>query len=375
MYPSLLLSLVLSAALASEHPSVDPKDVMITDEMLLVENCTSAGEVKARSYGVLAGPAWAEIGIDRIREDLRKRAAALGARVVLVKRTSSKFVASATGTAYRCSLETLQRARDQVRRRDTWSQEHGLPERAFDTDSGFIGMQAGVMLRPGTSNALGKATAYILRVRNGSDLPALVVASLALQQPPIEAVSWMQPHEMVMLRWDSNGVPADREIPLVVSVFTDLSRTMLLGSQKTSMYFIADELKLLLEGSPRLRANQALLMSGWKEMLNKPLNVEGTRASEELQHEIAWTLYREESKTHRDCTHSVVAATSQELDAAALAARFPDARAETLQSAAKPNGVVETWKIKSCDAVTEYDVLLPSSDYSWTDILTQRAKQ
>jgi hypothetical protein len=37
----------------------------------------------------------------------------------------------------------------------------------------------------------------------------------------------------------------------------------------------------------------------------------------------------------------------RQLDAAALAARFTDARPEILQSSAKPNGVVETWRSKA----------------------------
>jgi hypothetical protein len=370
MAPTTLAILLMMAA------SVDPKSVIVTADPRMVTKCTAAGEVSARSYGELAGQGWAELGAERIREGLIKSATELDANVVLVQKASSVFVASVKGTAYRCTDEALAAAGAATRKAEERSQRRGLPERAFDIETGFIGIQAGVALRPEKPDReRGKATVYLLFVRNESESSVLAAATLSYAEKPFEASRVIGPHEMAPMTWYSYGVSADRDIPLQISIFSDWKRDRLLGKEETAMFFPSSDVKPLFEDSRRLARNQAFIVAGWKEMMNKPVRVEGTAAGEDLQRDIVWTLYREESKTHRDCAHSVAGAVSQQLDAAALAARFPKAKPEMIDFFAARKGASERWTVQSCDAVTAYDILLFPDAEGGTDILVNRVKE
>jgi hypothetical protein len=370
-----LLTLSLSL-LTSDHtnPATDPEEVIITRDAKLVAPCTSLGEVKAKSgASALLGPDGAEIGFAQVLVRMRARAAEIGANMLFVDKASSFFVTSATGTAYHCPPEVIAAVRlDEKRHEQRMERSMDLPERAIDLDSGYAGLQAGVMNRQVQRVPFrGLPTAFFLSVRNQSAVPIYVVARLSIGDTPDERTLTIFPGKIKMLTWNSYGVPADRSLPLEIDFYANDQRTHALATEKTSLFFSSDDLKPF--GSihdPRM--SPVYLVIGWKEMTNKTQRVSGTKADIELQQDVAWTLYREESKKHRDCPHSLVSAEALALDPKGLQTMFPDAKSEVLEGLARRDAAFEIWRVKSCEDVTAYRVALFSASDGGTDILVTR---
>ena len=89
---------------------------------------------------------------------------------------------------------------------------------------------------------------------------------------------------------------------------------------------------------------------------------------------MAWSLSREESKSHRDCKHVVAGAEAQTFDPAQLAALFPGGNLDT-RVPVREKGRLETWRIRSCDDVTAYHVLLVTASDGTTAFVVHRAAQ
>ena len=370
-----LLALSLSLP-TSEHPNpaTDPDEVIITRDAKLVAPCTSLGDVQAKSgASALFGPEGEEMGFAQVLARMRAHAAEIGANMLFVEKASSFFVTSAKGTAYHCPPEVIAAVRlAEKRYEQRMERSMDLPERAIDLDSGYAGLQAGVMNRQIQRVPFrGLPTAFFLNVRNQSAAPVYVVARLSLGDTPDERTVTIFPGKIKMLTWNSYGVPTDRSLPLEIDFYADNQRTRALATEKTSLFFSSDDLKPF--GSIRdPRMSPVYLVVGWKEMTNKTQHVSGTKADILLQQDIAWTLYREESRKHRDCPHSLVAADPLALDPKGLQTMFPDAKSEVLKSMATREGAFEIWRVKSCEEVTAYRVAFFYAPDGGTDILVTR---
>jgi hypothetical protein len=372
---SFLLVLALSLLAADQaNPAVDPDDVILTRDLSMVDGCTSLGDVQAKSgASALLGPGGEAFGYEQVLVRITARAAEIGANMVYVEKASSFFITSAKGTAYRCPpgvMAALHLALKRHKQRTERSMD--LPERAIATGSGFVGLQAGVMNRPVQRVPFrGLPVAFFLAVRNETAAPVYVVARLSLKETPDERTLKVFPGKIKMLTWDTYGVPADRVLPLEIVFYPNEQRTTPQANEKTSLFFSSDDLKPFDSiRDPRMAPTYAIV--GWKEMTSKVQHVAGTKADPELQQDIAWTLYREESKKHRDCGHSLVAAEGAELNPKTLQMTFPEAKAETLQDLAKRDGALEVWHVKSCEDITAYRVAMFNASDGGTDILVSR---
>lgn len=367
-----LLFAVLLAAL--QQPAVDPEDIIVTQEARLAVTCQSLGEVKAKSgSGALLGDLGAEMGYEQVAVSIRQRAAEMGANMVLIQGASSFILTSAKGTAYRCADSVIAGLRlAALRRRQRAERSMLFFERAINVGSGFVGLQAGVMSRQTQRVPFrGLPVSYWVTVRNETDAPLVAVARLSYKDTPAEKWVKVFPGKVKPLSWDTFGVQADREMPLEVVFYADDQRTRLQATEKTSLIFPASELEVL--KSIRDPASSPLVViGGWEEMTSKTGDVAASKADSELQTDIIWTLYREESRSHHDCKHSVVDAAPQTYQADDLAAMVPEIKSEAVESLRKRDGALEIWRVKSCEHVTAYRVLMLAAPDGGTDILVTR---
>lgn len=99
--------LAIPTAAAGVPEQVKPDDVKLTSDSDDVEFCSKLGEVKAKSgWGGAQGSG---MGRASVEVTLRKRAAAAGGNVALVKDISTTFGTSGSADAYQCSAEAMQK--------------------------------------------------------------------------------------------------------------------------------------------------------------------------------------------------------------------------------------------------------------------------
>lgn len=376
MHSAMFLALLMVAATATaeERPKqIDPDDVIFTEDPAAVTKCTSAGEVSSRSGlgAIVGGDVAAEMGAAKVRSALARRAAELGATVVVVEKVSSMITTAAKGTAYRCSDEVVLDLRSsRVQRRRRSEKNMVMPERAIEIGSGFIGMQAGVANRPGQRVPFrAPPTQYFLAVRNVTDAPLYVAGKLVIDGKTLQEQLTVFPGKLKSMTWMTNGIVADKDIPLDISFYEDEGRTKLLKTEKTALFFaraLAEKLLSVPYDGP------VVSIIGWKEGLTDGTGVTGTSANEETRYDVVWSLSREESKAHRDCKHDIVGVEPQTIDPAQLTAMFPGTKAEPLKSV-EEHARLERWRVRSCDKVTAYQVLLVPGTDGTTYHFIQRA--
>lgn len=367
-----LLFAVLLAAL--QQPAVDPEDVIVTRDARLAATCQPLGEVKAKSgSGALLGDLGAEMGYEQVEVRIRQRAAELGANMILIEGASSFIFTSAKGAAYRCADSVIAGLRLAALRRKQRAERSMLFfERAINVGSGFVGLQAGVMSRPVQRVPFrGLPVSYWVTVRNETDAPLVAVARLSYKDTPTEKWVKVFPGKVKPLNWDTFGVEADHEMPLEVVFYADDQRTRPLATEKTSLAFPASELAVL-KSIRDPTSSPMVVVGGWNEMTSQTSDVATSKADSELQTDIIWTLYREESRSHHDCKHSVVDASTQTYQAADLPAMVPGIKSEAVESLRKRDGALEIWRVKSCEEVTAYRVLMFAAPDGGTDILVAR---
>jgi len=367
-----LLFAVLLAAL--QQTAVDPEDIIVTQNARLAATCQSLGEVKAKSgSGALLGPLGAEMGYEQVEVRIRQRAAEMGANMVLIQGASSFIVTSAKGTAYRCADSVIAGLRlAALRQRQRVERSMVFFERAINVGSGFVGLQAGVMSRQTQRVPFrGLPVSYWVTVRNETDAPVVAVARLSYKDTPTEKWVKVFPGKLKPLNWDTFGVQADHEMPLEVVFYADDQRTRPQATEKTSLVFPAAELEVF-KSIRDPASSPVVVVGGWNEMTSETRDVAASKADSELQTDIIWTLYREESRSHHDCKHSVVDAAPQTYQAADLAAMFPGIKSESVESLRKRDGNLELWRVKSCEDVTAYRVLMLAAPDGGTDIFVTR---
>jgi hypothetical protein len=175
---------------------------------------------------------------------------------------------------------------------------------------------------------------------------------------------------------------SDAPINIRIAVFADEARTRHLGSEETFLLFTNAERETFLKTA--FREGRNTLMTGWPEMGHPDQNVPGTLADAELQTDIQLLLWKEESKQHRDCTHESSRAEPAPADSSSIIAAMlaGDSAAATsarnLLERSRDTGQtglvrLERWYVRSCDALTAYEVLLLASPGGGTDIIVRQA--
>lgn len=181
------------------------------------------------------------------------------------------------------------------------------------------------------------------------------------------------------------GVVADTPVQVRIAVYADKKRSRSLGVEETFLLFTAAERDGFLE---TLAAGGSTLMSGWPEMGHPATDVPGTLADDQLQTDIQLLIWKEESKSHRDCEHEALRAEEAPLDTSAavraMLAEAQAAHAGRAERAAQQNqrrdttqAVVrlERWFMKSCEALTTYLTLLVPTPGGGTDVVVRRVAE
>jgi hypothetical protein len=102
-----LIAVAAGAADPKPAKAVKPDDVRLTTDPDHAEFCTSVGEVSAKSgWGGTSGAAKGKASVEAT---IRKRAAALGANVAVLRGISYTFGTAGSADAYDCSADALER--------------------------------------------------------------------------------------------------------------------------------------------------------------------------------------------------------------------------------------------------------------------------
>lgn len=125
---------------------------------------------------------------------------------------------------------------------------------------------------------------------------------------------------------------------------------------------------------PKTRGGQTTVkvLSGWREMIAQDCKPTGSVADGSLALDLCKSLWKQESVNHADCGHPIAAVKPLDAARSALLAKQPEEfrnRAEAFRT----NGdlMLEIWSVKSCDSVTDYEVMMIKAPQGGTDFKTE----
>jgi hypothetical protein len=250
-----------------------------------------------------------------------------------------------------------------------------LPARAFVVQGGVVAVRGGVTRNWEVEGSLpfGKLrypTRYFAHVTNETPAPIFVDAELTLpkKDPSRTYSEVILPGKSWIFWWSGLDVVVDQSLPLRIGVYADKHHGQELGREQTALYFEAEERKTFLESFTQ-RGGVAML-SGWREMRRFLQSVPETVADAELARDVHLLIWKEESKRHRDCEHQVLEARDDPPEQSAYLARYPEeVRTQIAELHGKDRARTEVWRVKSCEAVSDYAVWMLSSPGGGTDIL------
>lgn len=247
-----------------------------------------------------------------------------------------------------------------------------LPARAFDIEGGSVQMQGGLL-------ASKQRVSLFLELTNEGK--TAVWAEVEFQLPGTDRVSQemkvVKPGgRQVMYQKPLEQVAWDTMYPFRVSVFSDEDRKKTLGAEAAYFFFEEKHQKQAFEElQEKLQPNQAAIVNGFRELTSTSLEAEvkGTRADPDLRRDIAWTLFKAESKSAKDCEHDILKAEAYDDTIKSVIAAKMGGKAQRLEEKLRSKGemLVEKWWVQSCEAVSIYEVLLLKSPQGGTDIMVE----
>jgi hypothetical protein len=179
----------------------------------------------------------------------------------------------------------------------------------------------------------------------------------AMYKEPLKQVAW------------------DAEYPFKVSVFSDEGRNKKLGAEVTYFFFEEKENRYLEELKEKLKPNQAAALSGFRELTRTSLEseVNGTSADPGLRRDITWSIFKAESKSHKNCEHHILKAEAYGTTKSVISAKM-GGEAQRLEEKLRSKGdmLVEKWWVQSCGTVSSYEVLLLRGPQGGTDIIIEK---
>ncbi len=258
----------------------------------------------------------------------------------------------------------------------------GLPARAFDFEGGSLQMQGGVLVAKQVG-FLGQTTnqnSLFLILKNESK--AAIWVEVGFQVPGTDKVSQeMQMIEpgggQVMYKVPVEKIVWDTKYPFKVSIFSSEDKKKMVGGDSAYFLFEEKEKQSFEKSLENLKPNQAAIVNGFRELTDTSLTAEvkGTRAEPQLQYDIVWRLFKEESKSYQDCEHKVLKA-EDGTGKSVIVSKMGD-KAKELEDKLRANGdmVVEKWWVQSCDAVSVYEVLMVKEPQGGTDIMVEKLEK
>lgn len=117
-------------------------------------------------------------------------------------------------------------------------------------------------------------------------------------------------------------------------------------------------------------------MSGFRELTGISLEseVNGTSTDPELRRDIIWSIFKAESKSHKDCEHHILKAEAYADTAKSDVSVKMGIEAKQLEENLRSKGdlFIEKWWVQSCETVSIYEVLLLRSPRGGTDIMVKK---
>jgi hypothetical protein len=265
-----------------------------------------------------------------------------------------------------------------------------MPTRAFHVEGGFIAVQAGVRgdsERTQMAFGMKYPTVYFVNLINETDRPVWAEVRWYFPRknkkkevkPKIGPVPMLTPGQSHGIWWRKYGVIADTEIPITITVFSDEQYEDVLGEEKTFIHFREQEVSVFFQafdessgGSGRLRKYLPVI-NGWYEMPHPKGDIPGTATDADLQEDIQFSLWKEESKQYRDCNHETQRAESADDKVNTVAASSMSETGERNEPVSKSLNVLrEFWWVRSCDVTSKYEVLLAESSDGAAEITATR---
>ena len=262
-----------------------------------------------------------------------------------------------------------------------------MPTRAVDIEGGSIAIQAGVMgdpIRPPLPFGKMKyPVRYFVNLFNETDrtiwyqihwyFPHKSKDKLKQKSGPVQKLETGQGGR---LWWAKYGVVPDKDHPLKIIISTDEEQKGILHTEETHMYFATADVDVFKErfddfvsqGGGRLP-----LVSGWFEMTYPKTDIPGTVADGDLQSDIQYSLWKEQSKKQRDCEHETLRVESDDEEQSNVAVGLAVATVEGDMQAPGPRNVLrEYWVIRSCEVTSKYEVLLAESSDGGAEIIVTK---
>ncbi len=251
-----------------------------------------------------------------------------------------------------------------------------VPPRAIAIEGGLIAAQAGVMNDPNRPplpfGKLKYPTIHFVILANETAAP--IWAEVEIRVPdrkPTKDFGGIGPGKSGHWQWPGFGTVFDQPIPVRISIYADERRARSLAEYETTIYFDGAHKADLF--SPHKAPSGAVavgLITGWHEMNESLCDFAGTLAEDTLRRDICHRLWKLESVKHRDCEHPVTGVEPLEPDASALLKAQPeDFRGRADAFRAKGDLILEKWTVKSCEAVTAYEVMMIKAPQGGTDFL------
>ena len=253
-----------------------------------------------------------------------------------------------------------------------------VPSRAFLVEGGAIAIKGGVMMDPEIPVVpIGKLRypiRYFLDLTNDTKAPVWVDFEWQVNPKKPEVVKSKQvpPGKGYVFFWKAFGVTWDEPVPFKMTVYSDAGRTKTIGLEQASLFFDAKEKDAFLEMFTSSVLTSPPVLTGWREMNGPIARVAGTVADATLQRAVEFMLWKEESKSHRDCEHPVVRVERFDT-AAAITLNEPSPETRKVIDAQGESALrSERWWIKSCDQTSSYVVLMIPWPPRGTHFLTHK---
>jgi hypothetical protein len=258
----------------------------------------------------------------------------------------------------------------------------GLPARSFEIEGGSVQMQGGLFAskqRGSFGRAKDEVSLFLELTNEGK---TAVWAEVEFQLPETDKVSRemkvIKLGNLVRYKGALEQVAWDTKYPFKVSVFSSEDRKKTLGAEATYFLFEENDKETFEKSREKLEPNEWAIVVGFREMTSTSLKAEvkGTRADSNLRRDVSWTLFKEESKSFKECEHHSLKAEAYGDTKSVIVAKMGE-EGKHLEEKLRSKGemFIEKWWVQSCETVSIYEVLLVRSPQGGTDIMVERLER
>lgn len=270
-----------------------------------------------------------------------------------------------------------------------------LPTRVLEIEGGSVSFQSAVIVdtRQQLTNVLFQdyPTKYILPTTNESDFPIWVEAEWRVPETkPFSSFGKLEPKEYGAFFVKTKEVLWSTPIPIGVTIYANEDKKRKLGGRDVVLLFrgdgeeksaflkAAEEINSLSEKTAIAHGKKARMpvLPGFQEMVDISKPVPGTAADKKLTEDIKLLLWKNQSQRHWDCAHEVLGARLYDPKELEKFGNLPDKEKQLIEKGrARGDITFEEWRIKSCNSVASYIVLMGKSQKGGTDVMAVKVSE